>query len=411
MSRSRWVPISFLFAGGMINYMDRSALSVAAPLVMKDLRLDPAQLGIIFSSFFVGYALFALIGGYASDLFGPKRVFALSMSTWSVFCGLTAAAVGFSSLLVVRVLFGCGEGPFGAAANKMVSNWFPPRQIATAIGIANAGTPMGGALAGTVAGWLAVRYGWRTSFVVLAAIGFLWTLCWALAVTDRPAVPQGQRDLEGLKKEHQHLEAQRESRRPLSFYLRQPTVMATGISFFSYAYVLYFFLSWFPSYLTMSRHLDVSRMSLLNAIPWILGTFGLLLSGVVCDLLARICPDLLAARKFVLVVCLLLAATCVSLTGLVSSLSWAVALMAVTIFCVYLTGATYWAIIQDVVSAEHVGAAGGFVHLIANCAGIVGPAVTGFIVQATGAFTSAFLLAGGIALLGAVAVAAFVRRA
>ena len=409
-SRSRWVPISFLFVGGMINYMDRSALSVAAPLVMKDLRLDAAQLGIIFSSFFAGYALFTFIGGYASDLFGPKRVFVLSMSTWSVFCGLTAAAVGFSSLLVVRVLFGCGEGPFGAAASKMVSNWFPPRQIATAIGIANAGTPIGGALAGAVAGWLAVRYGWRTSFVVLAAVGLLWTLCWALAVTDRPAVQRGHRDREDLKEKHRYLPVQRESQPPLSFYLRQPTVIATGVSFFSYAYVLYFFLSWFPSYLTMSRHLDVNRMSLLNAIPWILGTFGLLLSGVICDLLVLICPDLLAARKFVLVSCLVLAGTCVTLTGLVSSLSWAVALMAVTIFCVYLTGATYWAIIQDVVSAEHVGAASGFVHLIANCAGIVGPAVTGFIVQATGAFTSAFLLAGGVAFLGALAAAVFVRR-
>ena len=405
-SRSRWVPISFLFAGGMINYMDRSALSVAAPLVMKDLRLDAAQLGIIFSSFFAGYALFTFIGGYASDLFGPKRVFALSMSAWSVFCGLTAAAVGFSSLLVVRVLFGCGEGPFSAAANKMVNNWFPSRHIATAIGIANAGTPIGGALAGTVAGWLAVRYGWRMSFVVLAAIGLLWTLCWALVVTDRPAVQQGQRDLEGLKKA-----AQCESQPPLSSYLRQPTVIATGASFFSYAYVLYFFLSWFPSYLTMSRHLDISRMSLLNAIPWILGTFGLLLSGLVCDLAFLICSDLLTARKLVLVVCLVLAAICVSLTGLVSSLSWAVALMAVTIFCIYLTGAMYWAIIQDVVRAEHVGAVGGFVHLIANCAGIVGPAVTGFIVQATGGFTSAFLLAGSVALLGALAVAVFVRRA
>jgi MFS family permease len=394
----------------MINYMDRSALSVAAPLVMKDLQLDAAQLGIIFSSFFAGYALFTLIGGYASDLFGPKRVFVLSMGTWSVFCGLTAAAVGFFSLLIVRVLFGCGEGPFGAAASKMVSNWFPPRQIATAIGIANGGTPIGGALAGAVGGWLAVRYGWRTSFVVLAAIGLLWTLCWALAVTDRPVAHQGRRDLEDLKEEHSQLAAQRESR-PLSFYLRQPTVIATGISFFSYAYVLYFFLSWFPSYLTMSRHLDVSRMSLLNAIPWIVGTFGLLLSGLICDLLFLICPDLLAARKLVLVSCLVLAGTCVSLTGLVSSLSWAVALMAVTIFCVYLTGATYWAIIQDVVSAEHVGAASGFVHLIANCAGIVGPAVTGFIVQATGAFTSAFLLAGAVAFLGALAAAVFVRRA
>jgi ACS family hexuronate transporter-like MFS transporter len=270
----------------------------------------------------------------------------------------------------------------------MVNNWFPPRRIATAIGIANAGTPIGGALAGPVAGWLAVRYGWRTSFVVLAALGLFWTLCWALFVTDKPGTPPSQRELK------EPMAAQRESSPPLSFYLRQPTVIATGAAFFSYAYVLYFFLSWFPSYLTMARHLDISRMGMLNAIPWILGTFGLLLGGPVCDLVFRLYPDLLAARKLVLMVCLILAAACVSLTGLVESLAWAVALMAVTIFCVYLTGAMYWAIIQDVVRAEHVGAASGFVHLIANCAGIIGPVASFFIVQSTGAFTRALQLAG-----------------
>jgi ACS family hexuronate transporter-like MFS transporter len=89
-----------LFGGRMINYMDRSALSIAAPLIMRDLRLDTVQLGFIFSSFFAGYALFNFLGGYASDVFGPKRVFTVSMTVWSVFCGLTAAAVGFTSLFV-----------------------------------------------------------------------------------------------------------------------------------------------------------------------------------------------------------------------------------------------------------------------------------------------------------------------
>jgi ACS family hexuronate transporter-like MFS transporter len=118
--RLRWVPIWFLFAGGMINYMDRSALSVAAPLLMKDLALDPARLGIVFSSFFAGYALFTFIGGYASDVIGPKRVFTLAMMLWSTFCGLTSAATGFRSLLVVRTIFGFGEGPFSAAASTTV---------------------------------------------------------------------------------------------------------------------------------------------------------------------------------------------------------------------------------------------------------------------------------------------------
>jgi ACS family hexuronate transporter-like MFS transporter len=148
LDRVRWIPVWFLFAGGMINYMDRSAVSVAAPFLMKDLGLNAAQLGIIFSSFFAGYALFTFIGGYASDVLGPKRVFTLAMTVWSSFCGLTAAAVGFVSLLAVRVFFGCGEGPFSAAANKMVANWFPRREVATAVGFANAGTPIGGALGG-----------------------------------------------------------------------------------------------------------------------------------------------------------------------------------------------------------------------------------------------------------------------
>jgi ACS family hexuronate transporter-like MFS transporter len=400
LNRVRWVPIWFLFAGGMINYMDRSALSVTAPLVMKDLGLNAAQLGIAFSAFFAGYALFTFIGGYAADRVGPKRVFTLAMTVWSTFCGLTAAVGGFTSLLIVRTIFGFGEGPFGAAANKMASNWFPRSQRATAVGVANAGTPIGGALAGPVAGWLALRYGWRISFVVLAGIGFLWTIFWILFVADRP---------EAHKRLSNTERPEIESKLPLSFYLRQPAIIATAIAFFGYAYILYFFLSWFPSYLTMAQHLSIRDMAFVSAIPWILGTLGLTISGLVCDLLSRRMGDALRARKLVLIVGLIAAAICVDVTGLVSGLAWAVALMAAAIFFAYLTGATYWAIIQETVEDQHLGATSGFVHLIANCAGIIGPAVTGFIVQATGVFTSAFLLAGGVALLGVLLVAVFVK--
>jgi len=93
LTRARWLVGGLMFLGGMINYLDRSALSVAAPFVAKDLHLDPARLGIVFSSFFWGYALFCFVGGYASDRFGPKRVYAVAMLVWSLFCGLTAAGL------------------------------------------------------------------------------------------------------------------------------------------------------------------------------------------------------------------------------------------------------------------------------------------------------------------------------
>ena len=115
------------------------------------------------------------------------------------------------------------------------------------------------------------------------------------------------------------------------------------------------------------------------------------------------------ARKLVLVVCLLVAAACIALAGTVDTVFAAVGLMAVSVFFMYLTGNTYWAIILDTVEQDRVGGVSGFVHFVANCGGIVAPLVTGFIVQATGSFYAAFLLTGAIAVLGAVGVAVFVR--
>ena len=125
LKKKRWQLVFLLFLAGVVNYLDRSALSVAAPLVTQDLSLTPADLGLIFSSFFFGYAIFNFIGGWASDKLGGKRVFTLAMGVWSAFCALTAAATGFVSLLVIRVFFGVGEGPLSSTINKVVNNWFP----------------------------------------------------------------------------------------------------------------------------------------------------------------------------------------------------------------------------------------------------------------------------------------------
>jgi MFS transporter, ACS family, hexuronate transporter len=409
-NRLRWIPVWMLFGGGMINYMDRSALSIAAPLIMRDLRLDTVQLGFIFSSFFAGYALFNFLGGYASDVFGPKRVFTVSMTVWSVFCGLTAAAVGFTSLFVVRVIFGFGEGPFSAAANKMVSNWFPRREIASAIGVANAGTPLGGALAGPVAGWIAFTYGWRVSFIVLVLIGLVWTSLWVTIIVEHPDAHPHLNEAERAEIESDHGPRQLQERKlPLTFYLRQPAVLVTGFAFFGYAFILYFFLSWFPIYLTSAQHLSITRMSFVNVIPWLLGSLGLCVSGLLCDFLFRKTGEALFARKLELVACLIVAGISVAATGLVTGVVTAVSLMAVAVFFNYLSGTAYWAIIQDTVQGENVGGASGFVHFMANCAGMIGPAVTGLIVHSTGAFRGAFLLAGGVAIVAALLVALFVK--
>src|SRR5579875_2719151 len=115
--------VLMLFLANVINYLDRSALSVAAPIIRKVFSLSPAELGFIFSSFFVGYAIFNFVGGFLSDIYGPKKVFGGSMTLWSLFCGLTIASFNFVSLFIVRLFFGFTEGPLASTTNKTINNW------------------------------------------------------------------------------------------------------------------------------------------------------------------------------------------------------------------------------------------------------------------------------------------------
>ncbi len=113
----RWTIVFLLALVYMINYIDRVALSITVTMIEKDLSINPEQFGLIFGSFFFGYAMFNFIGGLATDKFGPKLVMGLAVTLWSVFCGLTAFATGFWSMMNLRVLFGMAEGPICASAN------------------------------------------------------------------------------------------------------------------------------------------------------------------------------------------------------------------------------------------------------------------------------------------------------
>ncbi|PLR38755.1 MFS transporter [Chimaeribacter californicus] len=411
----RWTIVFLLFLVYMINYLDRVALSITLPMIEQDLTLNAEQFGIIFGSFFFGYALFNFIGGLAVDKFGPMLVLGVAVGLWSIFCGMTALASGFYSMLILRVLFGMAEGPICSSANKMINGWFPRKQAATAMGLLSAGSPLGGAVAGPIVGYLALAFGWRPAFMIICAVGIVWMLVWFFVVADSPeksrrAGEQERALIRELKAADQGSEeANQQPGHSLMFYLRQPIILVTAFAFFCYNYILFFFLSWFPSYLVQAHGLNIKEMSITTMIPWIVGFVGLALGGIISDAIFRLTGKLLLSRKIVLVVCLLAAAACVALAGTVSQVVPAVLLMSVSIFFLYVTGSIYWAIIQDVVHTSRIGGASGFIHLIGSVSGIIGPVVTGYIVQNTGKFDSAFILAGAVAALGAVLVLFVVR--
>ncbi|MDU6410249.1 MAG: MFS transporter [Yersiniaceae bacterium] len=411
----RWTIVFLLFLVYMINYLDRVALSITLPMIEQDLTLNAEQFGIIFGSFFFGYALFNFVGGLAVDRFGPMMVLGVAVGLWSIFCGMTALATGFYSMLILRVLFGMAEGPICSSANKMINGWFPRKQAATAMGLLSAGSPLGGAVAGPIVGYLALAFGWRPAFMIICAVGIVWMLVWFFVVADSPEKSRRAGDAERtlireLKAADQGRdEANQQPGHSLMFYLRQPIILVTAFAFFCYNYILFFFLSWFPSYLVQAHGLNIKEMSITTMIPWIVGFVGLALGGIISDAIFRLTGKLLLSRKIVLVVCLLAAAACVALAGTVSQVVPAVLLMSVSIFFLYVTGSIYWAIIQDVVHTSRIGGASGFIHLIGSVSGIIGPVVTGYIVQNTGKFDSAFILAGAVAALGAVLVLFVVR--
>lgn len=412
----RWTLVGLLFVVFMINYLDRIALSLTVPMIETDLAINSEQFGLIFGSFFFGYALFNFVGGIATDRYGPTLVMGLSVGFWSLFCGLTAVATGFWSLVVLRVLFGMAEGPICASANKIISGWFPKKQAATAMGILSAGSPLGGAVSGPIIGYLSLAFGWRYAFVIIAIIGVIWAVIWFCIAADNPqksarvSVSEQQLITQLKNQDLTNTKEERQAGLGLASYFKQPIIMVTAFAFFCYNYILFFFLSWFPAYLVQAHHLDIKSMSLTTMIPWILGFIGLAAGGFISDKVFRMTGKLLFSRKVVLSLSLLIAAIGVGLAGTVESVVPAVALMSVSVFFLYITGAIYWAIIQDVVEPARIGSVSGFIHLVGSISGIIGPVVTGYIVHHSGRFDSAFILAGSIAAVGAVLTWCVIRE-
>lgn len=399
--------IVMLFLAGVINYLDRSALSIAAPFIQDDIHLTATQLGIVFSSFSIGYAVFNFLGGVASDKFGAKMTLFVAMIVWSLFSGAMVLIVGFASLIFVRIVFGMAEGPLASTINKMVNNWFPADKRASVVGLANSGTPLGGAIAGPIVGYVALQFGWRYSFIAIMIIGIIWAIVWFKVIKEKP----NNQAIEAPIANEEVQKVGEDSGFGLSYYLKKSTVLFTAFAFFAYNYILFFFLTWFPSYLVDARGMDVKDMSLVTVIPWVLGFIGLAVSGFVSDFIFKTFRNkgVLFSRKVVLVTCLFLAAVSIGCAGIVTTTVSAVTLVAISVFFLYLTGAIYWAIINDVVESKYVGSVGGFMHFLANTAGIIGPTLTGYLVDKTGTFSAAFLLAGGLAVVASLAVIKFVK--
>lgn len=412
--RLRWVVLGATAAVLVLNYADRAALSVAGPHIIEELGLTDAEFGLLASAFFFGYVPFAFIGGWLSDRFGPRWIMGLAVAWWSLFTALTAAGLNVVVLFVIRVLFGFGEGPQGSVGTKTMNNWFPQRQISTAMGFTQAATPLGGAIGTPIVVALITIVDWRFAFVVLGLVGLVCTIGWFAVVRDTPELhPWARR--QDIDEHRERLavfvdeSGTEDGAPPMRHYFGLPVILATSIAFFGYSWVLYTFLTWFPVYLTDARGVEFSDLAISGSIPWVCGVIGLIIGGIVTDAIVRRNGKPVATRAGVIVVGLLVTAVGFVLTGIVHTTNAAILLMALVVFALYFTTAQYFAIVTDLVPSRRLGGVMGFVHAIANLAGILSPVVVGAIVDRTGNWALTFGISAGICAVGALVLAVFSR--
>ena len=409
----RFVVALILFVCGIINYLDRAALGVAAPFVQKDLGLSPSALGLIFGTFFFGYSLFAFVGGRLADKYGPRRVYAWAAGCWSVLSGLTGMVTGFGQLFLVRALFGFAEGPMNSTTNRTITNWFPREETAQTIGFTFSGQTIGSAIAAPVVGLVALTYGWRVAFFVISALGLLWVVAWRYFVTDLPhenrRVSKAEIELVTASWAISLLPHE-DHKLPLRLHLLRPSTLSLGLGLFAMNYTLYIFLSWLPSYLTSTLHMDAKQTAFVAAIPWVCGFVGYIGGGIVADYTYRHMKNGLTARKLTTVLPLGLAGVSLLLVNYAHSAVIAVALIALAVMLLTCSVQSCWATIYEIVPETRVGAVSGFIHLLSNISGIIGPTATGFAVQYFGGYSSTFVIASALAIGGVVAMTLWVKR-
>jgi ACS family D-galactonate transporter-like MFS transporter len=404
-TRRRWFMLSLLLIATIINYVDRVNISIAAPFMAKDLGLDKIEMGLIFSAFAWTYAFALVPAGFIADRFGSRFTYGLSLISWSAVTVSQGLVGGFSSLFGLRLAIGALEAPAFPANSRAVTVWFPARERGIASSIYVCGQYLGTALFTGSLLWLVTTYDWRLVFYSTGAIGVVFGIVWLFVYRDPLCCKKVSKeelkyieDGGGLVKSSE--QRTRFNWRQITELFRYRQVWAICIGKFANTSVLYFYLTWFPTYLIDERHLTTIKVGFFAVLPFIGATVGILLAGIVSDIMIRRGVSLSFARKLPLVLGSCLGMSIV-LINFVDSNALCIAILTVSFFAQGIAS-TSWAAVSEVAPKELIGLTGGITSLAANLGGVVTPIVIGWILHVTGTFAYAFWFIGGLALIGSL---------
>ena len=402
-SSMRWTIVVMAFLGTTINYIDRANLGVALPALKKEFGLSPETSGLILGAFFWTYAACQLPSGWFVDRVGPRIAYTVAVVWWSIFTGATAVARGFTSLFGFRLLLGVGEAPAYPTNAKAVSEWFPKSERAFATSIYDSGARAGTVAALPLCTWIIKDYGWRTSFIVTGIIGVVWSVIWYAIYrhpSEHPRVSDAERGhiLAGQTAQP----AVRGPKVPWRSLFRYRTIWGMMLGFFCLNFVIYFFVTWFPTYLRDGRGFTAVKTGYYGMIPGLFAMVAGYTGGKTSDFLVRRGFSLTKARKIPIVLGMAIASS-IGLAVVVPNAMSAVALLALSYGGLCFAAASIWSLPADVApTPQHVASIGGIQNFASNTAGILITYLIGKLLAKTGGFVAPLMMAGGFAILGAL---------
>ncbi|WEG13539.1 MFS transporter [Pullulanibacillus sp. KACC 23026] len=404
----RWWMFSFFILVMIINYIDRSSISIAMPLISKQLHINSVTIGIILSSFSWTYALMQVPGGWLVDKLKPRKVVATSLIGWGIAEALTGFATGIATLMGMRMFLGIFEGPVQNGANTSLIRWLRRHERSRGSTLVDGGGPLGTAIGGLFVTGLIIWLGsWRLAFGVVGAITVLIGVIAILFMRNNPAEHPWMTEKEKLylsKIDEEDEEDDVKGKAGNYFLHLSPWMLL--LAFFGYDIVLFGLLTWAPTYISQQQHISLGITGVWTFVIFGAGFLGEVFAGQLADFLIRKGASANAVLRTMLGFAGVGVAVAIILVNHVNTASAAILLITLANFFLR-WGGLFWSVPARLAAKKHVGLLTGAMNFSGNIAGIIIPILIGFIVQATNSYAGVFVtfaISGLLMAIGSIGI-------
>lgn len=399
LRRQQTIALTLLFVGGIVNFLDRSSLSIANTTVRAEMHLNATQMGWLFTAFSLAYGLaqLPLIG--LLDRAGTRFTLSGGLVLWSIAQTLTGIVRGLPSFLALRFLLGTGEAPWWPGGIRSLRDWFSPRARARATSIFNSSNPVASAFAPPLLTVLMLWHGWRAMFVTLGVAGIVVAVAWVSLYRDAP--------------EQQRWDLTAQPNPPaapglasaLNVLLRRRMVWGMMLGWGGVNYTVWLYLTWLPGYLEGQRHLSIARSGWVAAIPFLAGAAGMYVNGILSDVLARRGASLATVHRWNIVGGMAMSAVGTFFVACAATTPQAVAGLSLALCCIHYAGVSGWGYVQAVSPHGLVASLAALQNFASFMIASAAPVFTGWLLDRTHSFTIALGVCSAVTLLGALSYA------